>query len=127
MNLKKVKKIFSRSNSLLKAPKTFSLKLINFSCQNCSSKTLRKFFLWKKTQKFSSFFYLLKNARKCQKTKNSKKKNKYIFFRKKIFFDFFVILIFSWKTDKSDQKLAKSVGNICLRDIKKFWEKVTQS
>ena len=61
------------------------------------------------------------------KKQKIRKKNKYIFFRKKIFFDFFVILIFSWKTDKSDQKLAKSVGNICLRDIKKFWEKVTQS
>ncbi len=30
-----------------------------------------------------------------------------------------------WKTDKFDQKLAKSVGNICLRDIKNFWEKIT--
>ena len=128
MNLKKVKKIFSRRNSLLKAAKQFSLKLINFSCQNFSSKHYVNFFCRKKTQKFSSFFYLLKNARKCQKTKNSKKKNKYIFFsKKKYFFDFFVILIFSWKTDKSYQKLAKSVGNICLRDIKKFWEKVTQS
>ena len=45
MNLKKVKKILSRSNSLLEASKKFSLKLINFSCQNFSSKTLRKFFL----------------------------------------------------------------------------------
>ena len=62
------------------------------------------------------------------KKQKIQKKNKYIFFsKKKYFFDFFVILIFSWKTDKSDQKLAKSVGNICLRDIKKFWEKVTQS
>ena len=63
-----------------------------------------------------------------KKQKIQKKKNKYIFFsKKKYFFDFFVILIFSWKTDKSDQKLAKSVGNICLRDIKKFWEKVAHS
>ena len=62
-----------------------------------------------------------------KKQKIQKKKINTFFFRKKIFFDFFVILIFSWKTDKSDQKLAKSVGNICLRDIKKFWEKVTQS
>ena len=62
------------------------------------------------------------------KKQKIQKKNKYIFFsKKKYFFDFFVILIFSWKTDKSDQKLAKSVGNIRLRDINKFWEKVTQS
>ena len=55
-----------------------------------------------------------------------KKKNKYIFFsKKKYFFDFFVILIFSWKTDKFDQKLAKSVGNTCPRDIKNFWGKIT--
>ena len=63
-----------------------------------------------------------------KKQKIQKKKINTFFFRKKnIFLIFFVILIFSWKTDKSDQKLAKSVGNICLRDIKKFWEKVTQS
>ena len=61
------------------------------------------------------------------KNKKFKKKINTFFFEKKIFFDFFVILIFSWKTDKSDQKLAKSVGNICLRDIKKNWKKVTQS
>ena len=28
-------------------------------------------------------------------------------------------------TKKLEQKLAKSVGNICLRDIKTFWEKIT--
>jgi hypothetical protein len=60
------------------------------------------------------------------KKQKIQKKNKYIFFsEKKHFFDFFAILIFSWKTDKFDQKLAKSVGSICLRDIKKFWKKTT--
>ena len=60
------------------------------------------------------------------KKQKIQKKNKYIFFsKKKYFFDFFVILIFSWKTDKFDQKLAKSVGNICLPDIKNFWGKIT--
>ena len=60
------------------------------------------------------------------KKQKIKKKNKYIFFsKKKYFFDFFVILMFSWKTDKFDQKLAKSVENICLRDIKNFWGKIT--
>ena len=64
--------------------------------------------------------------RENAKKQKIKKKNKYIFFRKKkYFFDCFVILIFSWKTDKLDQKLAKSVGNICLRDIKNFGEKIT--
>jgi hypothetical protein len=47
----------------------------------------------------------LKNARKCPKTKNSKK-NK-------------------WKTEKVYQKLAKNAGNICLRDIEKLCGKVT--
>ena len=56
--------------------------------------------------------------------KFKKKINTFFFRKKKYFFDFFVILIFSWKTDKFDQKLAKSVGNICLRDIKNFWEKI---
>ena len=59
------------------------------------------------------------------KKKNSNKKINTFFFEKKIFFDFFVILIFSWKTDKLDQKLAKSAGNICLRDIKKFGGEIT--
>ena len=53
------------------------------------------------------------------KKQKIQKTNKYIVF------DFFVILIFSWKTDKLDQKLTKSVGSRCLHDIKNFGEKIT--
>ena len=58
---------------LKEAPKKFSWKLVNFSCQNFSSKTLRIFDV-RKLHKNFNFFSLPENARKCQKTKNSKKK-----------------------------------------------------
>jgi hypothetical protein len=66
MNLKQNKK-FSVVET--EAPKQFSLNLVNFSCQNFSSQTLRIFDVRKKHKTFN-FFHLLKNARKFQKTKN---------------------------------------------------------
>ena len=48
--------------------------------------------------------------------KNLKQKNS-----KKIILKFFLLHIFSWKTDKLDPKLAKSITDIGLRHIKLFW------
>ena len=43
---------------------------------------------------------------------------------KKTFLNFFLILIFSWKTDKLDPKLAKSITDMCLRHINYFGKKI---
>ena len=63
------------------------------------------FLTLEKNTKIFIFFSPPEKCEKMSKNKNFKKKNKYIFFRKKnIFLIFFGILIFSWKTDKLDQK-----------------------
>ena len=51
--------------------------------------------------------------------KNLKQKNS-----KKIIFEFFLLHIFSWKTDKLDPKLAKSITNMCLRHINYFGKEI---
>ena len=87
-DVSKKKKSFSRLFSPYKAPKKFLLKLVNFSCQNFSSKTLRIFDFRKKHKNFHFFFTSWKMRENVKKQK-LQKKNKYIFFRKKIFFWFF--------------------------------------
>ena len=76
----------------------------------------------KKFQKQNSKFGKDFSVKKSKKTKKLTKKNKKsnVFRKKKDFLIIFLIRIFSWKTDKLDQKLAKSVRNICLRDIENF-------
>ena len=49
--------------------------------------------------------------------KNSKKNAFWFFSKKKYFFDVFLILFFSWKTDKLDPKLVKVGKNMCLCHI----------
>ena len=51
--------------------------------------------------------------------KNLKQKNS-----KKIIFEFFLLHIFSWKTNKLDPKLAKTITNICLRHINYFGKEI---
>ena len=58
-----------------------------------------------------------------KKQKIQKKKEIHFFSKKKYFFDFFVILIFSWKTDKSDQKLAKVLATYVYVILKNFGKK----
>ena len=65
--------------------------------------------------------FSVKNAGK----KNSEKNNFSIFFEKKYFFDFFLILFFSWKTDKLNKKPTKVDNNMRLCHIKNFREKIT--
>ena len=104
-DVSKKKKSFSRLFSPYKAPKRFLLKLVNFSCQNFSSKTLRIFDFRKKHKNFYFFFTSWKMRENVKKQKLQKKINTF-FFKKKYFFDFCGILIFSWKTDKLDQKIG---------------------
>ena len=56
---------------------------------------------------------------------NSLKKKFDIFLEnsKKQFLFFFLIHIFSWKIDKLDPKLAKSITDMCLRHINYFGKK----
>ena len=70
----KKKKSFSRLFSPYKAPKKFLLKLVNFSCQNFSSKTLRIFDFRKKHKKFHFFFTSWKMRENVKKQKLQKKK-----------------------------------------------------
>ena len=66
---------------------------------------------FKKIQNFNKDFNV--KSRKKTKLKKNKKSN---FFRKKNnFCIFFLIRIFSWKTDKLDPKLAKSGKSMCLQ------------
>ena len=51
--------------------------------------------------------------------KNLKQKNS-----KKIIFEFFLLYIFSWKTDKLDPKMAKSIKNMCLRHMNYFGKEI---
>ena len=62
------------------------------------------FLTLKKNTKIFIFFSPPEKCEKMSKNKNFKKKINTFFFEKKYFFDFFGILIFSWKTDKLDQK-----------------------
>jgi hypothetical protein len=38
---------------------------------------------------------------------------------------FFIVVFFSWKTDKLDTKLFKTNKNMCSRHINNFGEKIT--
>ena len=69
-----------------KSKKNFHQNWSTFHVKILVQRHYVNFFCRKKTQKFSSFFYLLKNARKCQKTKNSKKKIFFWFFCNSHFF-----------------------------------------
>ena len=71
------------------------------------------FLTLEKNTKIFIFFSPPEKCEKMSKNKNFKKKINTFFFEKKYFFDFFGILIFSWKTDKLDQK----TGTKCCKHV----------
>ena len=101
------KKFFSRSISPFKALKSILGSKMNFKSDTDFSLLGQNFphFL---VRIYSVFW-----------KKNLKQKNS-----KKFFWTFFLILIFSWKTDKLDPKLAKSITDMCLRHINYFGKKI---
>ena len=126
MNLKKKKKISVVAIVCKKLKKHFHQSWSTFHVKMLVQRHYVNFTCRKKTQKFSFFFHLLKNARKCQKTKTSKKKKNTFFFEKKIFFWFFLeFSFFHGKQTNWTKKLAQNAGNMCLRDINNFRGKIT--
>ena len=85
----KNKKIFSRSNSLLKAPKKiFHSNWLTFHVKILVQRHYVNFFCRKKTQKFSSFFTSWKMRENVKKQKIQKKINTFFFRKKNIFLIF---------------------------------------
>ena len=68
-----------------------------------------------------NFLYFLVRIYSVFWKKNLKQKNS-----KKIIFEFFLLYIFSWKTDKLDPKLAKIITDMCSRHINHFGKKIIQ-